>query len=262
LTQSVGVNRELALGQRKLQAKFENVSPQFRKAGELLPGDEIYHLQTGWACQLGSLSNGGRAIVDVFLPGDMIGLDSALHTGPPEGVVTLTAVTMRAIPAEDALLDLMTYRPAALYVAWLLGKRQQRADRRLAATSCLDASGRLAMMVLDFYTRLKRRKLITGSAYNLPLTQVQMAHYLGLTVVHINRVLRSLREARIVNLEKHCVTILDIERLTRLAENGGIVSSSAAGVCEMSAVTARSPTIPSRGADPRSAMTALQGAQS
>jgi len=241
LTQSVGVNRELTLGQRKLRAKFENVSPQFRKGGELLSGDEIYHLQTGWACQFGSLSNGDRAIVDAFLPGDMIRLDGALHTGPPEEIVTLTEVTMRAIPAEDALLDLMAYRPAALYVAWLLGKRQQRADRRLTAISCLDASGRLAMMVLDFYTRLRRRKLIKGSAYNLPLTQVQIAQYLGLTVVYINRVLRSLREARIVNLEKHCVTILDLERLTRLAENGGIVSSSAAGVCERSLIEIAAP---------------------
>jgi CRP-like cAMP-binding protein len=219
LTQPAGFNRELTLGQRKLREKFENASPQFRKAGELLPSDEIYHLQTGWACQFGSLSSDSRAIVDVFLPGDMIGLDSALHACLPEGMLTLTAVTMRAITAEAALLDLMAYPPAALYVAWLLGKRQQRADRRLAAISCLDAPGRLAMTLLDFYTRLRRRKLITGSTYNLPLTQVQIAHYLGLTVVYINRVLRSLREAGIVNVEKHCVTILDLERLTRLAES-------------------------------------------
>jgi Crp-like helix-turn-helix domain len=57
------------------------------------------------------------------------------------------------------------------------------------------------------------------------LSQIQIGHYLGLTMVHINRVLRSLREARIVNLEKHCVTILDLERLTRLAENGGAARS-------------------------------------
>jgi CRP-like cAMP-binding protein len=230
LITSVRLNRELTLGQRKLRAIFEDSSPQMRKAGELLLGDEIYYLRTGWACQIRSLSNSRRAIVDVFLPGDMIGLDSALHTRPPEGIVTLTAATMCAITVEDALVDLMAYRPAALYVAWLLGQRQQRADRLLAVISCLGAPGRLAMMVLDFYNRLRRRKLITGSTYNLPLTQVQIGHYLGLTVVHINRVLRSLREAGIVNLEKHCVTILDLERLTRLAENGGTVISSSAGV--------------------------------
>jgi CRP-like cAMP-binding protein len=207
-----------------------------RKSGELLPSDEIYHLQTGWACQFRNLSNGRRAIVDVFLPGDMIGLDSALHSRQQEEIVTLTAVTLRAITAEDALIDLMGCRSAALYITWLLVQRQQRADRLLAAISCLDAPGRLAMMVLEFYTRLRRRKLIAGSTYNLPLTQVQIGNYLGLTMVHINRVLRSLREAGIVNLERHCVTILDLERLTRLAETGGTASSSSARVGSNSAI--------------------------
>jgi CRP/FNR family transcriptional regulator len=227
---SVRLNRELALGKHKLRAIFEGSPSQMRKSGELLLSDKIYHLQTGWACQCRNLSNGRRAIVDVFLPGDMIGLDSALHGRQLEEIVTLTAVTLRAIAAEDALIDLMGCRPAALYVAWLLGQRQHRADRLLAAISCLDAPGRLAMMVLEFYTRLRRRKLITGSTYNLPLTQVQIGNYLGLTMVHINRVLRSLREAGIVNLERHCVTILDLERLTRLAETGGTASASIAGV--------------------------------
>jgi hypothetical protein len=68
--------------------------------------------------------------------------------------------------------------------------------------------------------------LVTGSTYNLPLTQVQIGHYLGLTVVHINRVLRSLRDERTVNFEKHCVTILDLERLTTLAQSRGIGDSN------------------------------------
>jgi len=46
-------------------------------------------------------------------------------------------------------------------------------------------------------------------------------------VAHVNRVLRSLRDERIVQLEKHCVTILDFERLTRLTLSGGIASSVA-----------------------------------
>jgi len=150
--------------------------------------------------------------------------------GPSQAILTLTAVTMSAVAAEDTLMELMAYRPAALYIAWLLGRRQQRAERLLAAISCLDAPGRLAVMLLDFYTRLRRKRLISGSTYNLPLNQVQIGQYLGLTMVHINRVLRSLREARIVSLEKHCVTILDLEGLIRLADSGGTASLPSGGV--------------------------------
>ena len=195
------------------------------KAGELLPSNEICHLRVGWACQFHALSNGSRAIVHVYLPGDVIGLDTFLCTRRFEEISALTAVTIETVDPLDAQSSLMANRPIALYVAWLLGQRQRRADRLVAAISCLDAPGRMALMVLDFYKRLRRRKLITGSTYNLPMSQVQIGHYLGLTVVHINRVLRLLRDARIFSLEKHSVTILDLERLTSLAQNGGTAIS-------------------------------------
>jgi len=131
---------------------------------------------------------------------------------------------MEVIHAGDALIDLMASQPTALYIAWLLGQRQQRTDRLLSALQCLDSRGRLATMVLDFYTRLRRRKLITGSSYNLPLTQLQIGSYLGLTVVHVNRVLRSLRDERIAQMERNCVTILDLERLKSLAQHANSVA--------------------------------------
>jgi CRP/FNR family transcriptional regulator len=222
-------NRELEFGQRKLRAIFADSSLETRKAGTLLQCDKIYDLRTGWACQVRDFPNGQRAILDVYLPGDVIGLGAALYALPSEQSVTLTAATVGAVAAEAALMDLMACRPTALYVAWMLGQRRRRADRLLVAISCLDAPGRLAMMVLDFYNRLRRRRLTTGLTYNLPLTQVQIGNYLGLTVVHINRVLRCLREARIFDLEKHCATIVDLERLRSLAQNGGMISISNAG---------------------------------
>jgi CRP/FNR family transcriptional regulator, anaerobic regulatory protein len=149
-----------------------------------------------------------------------MGLDHpGVHTRPLEEIQTLTASTIEATVAEDALISLMADRPTALYIAFLLGQRQRRTDRLLAAISSLDARGRVAMMLLDFHTRLRRRKLISGSIYNLPLTQVQIGNYLGLTVVHINRVLGSLRAQRVVGLEKHCVTIFDLDQLAILARN-------------------------------------------
>jgi len=230
----VAIHNELALGQRMLGTILCASTARTLKANEKLaaaasPAEAVYRLRTGWACQFRELSNGGRAIVDVYIPGDIIGLDTVLHTRPLQEVLTLCAVTIEEVPREDALMQLMADRPTALYVAWLLGQRQRRADRLLAAITGLSARGRLAMMMLDFYARLRRRRLITGSMYNLPLTQLQIGNYLGLTVVHINRTVRSLRDEQIVTLEKNFVTILDFERLTVLAESRGTASSSARG---------------------------------
>jgi CRP/FNR family transcriptional regulator len=229
--QSPRVRGELTLGQRELNTIFGNSPPRVLKAGEILgaatgSSDAICRLRAGWACQFHDFANGGRAIVDVYLPGDVLGLDAILGTRPLEEISTLSTVTIETIPAAAAMIELMASQPIALYVAWLLSRRRRRADRLLAALSCLDARGRLATMMLDFYTRLLRRRLIAGSVYNLPLTQIQIGNYLGLTVVHVNRLLRALRDARIVTLEKHCVTIHDLELLTSLAENGETPNSS------------------------------------
>jgi CRP-like cAMP-binding protein len=154
----------------------------------------------------------------------VIGLDSLFRTQPLQNVLTLTSAKLEVIPADSRLLDLTTDRSTALYVFWLLGQRQRRADRRLAANTRLEPRARLAMMVLDFYARLRRRRLITGSTYNLPLTQSQIGDYLGLSAVHVNRLVGSLRDDDVVNLEKNYVTISDLERLTRLAHGGEVVA--------------------------------------
>ena len=183
-------------------------------------GNAIYHLTEGWACRFHSFSGGGQAIVDVYLPGDVIGLDAISRTRGLEGVITLTSIATEAIDGEQTLADLMTCRSIAVYIGWLLGRRQQRTERHVAAISSLDARGRLATMALDFYTRLCRHQPITGSTYCLPLTQVHIAAYLGLTVAHVNRVLRSLRDEQIVSLERHCMTILDLNRLKTITQKG------------------------------------------
>jgi CRP/FNR family transcriptional regulator, anaerobic regulatory protein len=217
------IQADLAAGRRNLMAKLLSSPPYTVSAGASLAAPAgsacaIYHIRAGWACQFHDLANRHRAIFDIFLPGDVIGADTALHIRPLEGALALTSVTAGVIQEQDALIDLMASQHTALYITWLLAQRQQRADQLLISVLSLDARGRVATMLLDIYTRLRRRRLITGSTYNLPLTQVQIGSYLGLTVVHVNRVLRSLREERIVQVEKHCVTIFDLKRLRTLAQ--------------------------------------------
>jgi CRP/FNR family transcriptional regulator, anaerobic regulatory protein len=222
---------ELTLGQRTVNEVFHNSSPRVFESGVPLAAESgsegIYRLRAGWACQFRDCSTDRRIIVDVYLPGDVIGLDTILRTQRSEQVVTLTSGMIEMIPAQDVLTTVFADRLAALYIARLLCQRQRRVERYLTAVSSLDARSRLAMMILDFYTRLRRRKLLTGLVYNLPLTQIQIGNYLGLTVVHVNRVLRALRDEQIVNLDKHCVTILDLASLTDLARNGAMASPSA-----------------------------------
>ena len=172
----MGLRDQLQTGRRELITRFRKSPPQTIGAGKLLAAGiksraAICHLVAGWACQSRAFSDGHQAILDIYLPGDVIGLDSLLRTRGLNNVLTLTTITIEAIDAEAEMLDLMTCRSTVLYIAWLFGQRQQRAERLLGAISSLDARGRLAAMVLDFFERLTRQGLVTSRTYNLPLNQ-------------------------------------------------------------------------------------------
>ncbi|HVH80044.1 MAG TPA: helix-turn-helix domain-containing protein, partial [Stellaceae bacterium] len=66
---------------------------------------------------------------------------------------------------------------------------------------------------LGIYDRLRRAELISRPTFNLHLTQDQMADHLGMTMVHVSRTLRRLREERLVLVDRQVVIILDVEGL-------------------------------------------------
>jgi CRP-like cAMP-binding protein len=218
------VRSALLRGRKELDPRFGTASSLNLRAGETfaspIAGSRgcIYRLRRGWAGQCQELAGRRRAIVDVYLPGDLIGLDAACSGRPGGNVLALASVDVEPIDIDAEISELLTSRFIAFYVAWLLGRRQRRADRLLTAMSCLDARGRMAMMILDFYKRLHARGLAFANTYNMPLTQHQIGEYLGITVVHVNRVLRSLRDERVASLEKNCLMVLDLDQLSLLAQ--------------------------------------------
>jgi CRP/FNR family transcriptional regulator len=221
-TRQSEVRDTLLRGRQEMEVRFGTVPLITLRAGEVFGAagvlnNAIYRLRTGWACEYRELPNCRRAIIDVYLPGDFIGLGGLFRTRPLENVLALTWVEVATIDGDKVLTELLTSQINALYVSWLLVRRQQRTDHLLTAISSLDARGRVAAILLEFYKRLYARKLIAARTYTMPLTQQHIGQYLGLTVVHVNRVLRSLRNDRIVLLEKNSVTILDLERLRKLA---------------------------------------------
>jgi CRP/FNR family transcriptional regulator, anaerobic regulatory protein len=217
---------ELMTGRTALAVLFQERSPRLLRAGQLLAAaarenDVLHRLKSGWAYRFRELADGNRAIVDIYLPGDTMGFDAAFCGGPINNVLTLTSAAVETITNEAGLGGLMASKPIGLYIAWLLNEQQRRTDALRTATAALDARGRLASMVLDFQNRLQVQGLITNASFNLPLTQHHIGSYLGLTVVHVNRVIRSLRDDGVVIIEKHCVTLLDLGALASLAKTNG-----------------------------------------
>ena len=178
----------------------------------------ILLIRTGFAFRSCALADGRRAILHIVTPGDVVGLDHIVLHHPIEEVTAATRVEYRALRASG-LRELMKDDPAInLQVIALLADIQWRTDRLAAALGRLDAQARICFMLSDVYERLRRRELISRFTFNLPLTQEQIADHLGLTLVHVNRTLRRLREERIAIIDRQVVIIMDLDRLRKFAQ--------------------------------------------
>ena len=81
-----------------------------------------------------------------------------------------------------------------------------------------DADGRMAHFLLELGSRLALVGMGSQTGYDCPLTQYHLADALGLSPIHVNRVLKQLREAGLITFRHGRVTIHDHSRLVDLAE--------------------------------------------
>ena len=81
-----------------------------------------------------------------------------------------------------------------------------------------NARGRVAYLLCELVWRQQASGMGEDHAMRLPMTQTEIADMLGLTPVHVNRVLQDFRKERLIALDHHRLRLLDIERLERIAE--------------------------------------------
>ena len=88
----------------------------------------------------------------------------------------------------------------------------------LTAMGRRPANGHLAHLICELFLRLKVAGQAEGDTIQLPMTQAELGDALGLSTVHVNRVLQNLRGDGLVRWQGSSLTILDWERLQQLAE--------------------------------------------
>jgi CRP-like cAMP-binding protein len=186
----------------------------FVEAGEL--PRHVYQLRTGLAYQSCFFPDGRRAIVDIFAPGNVVGLEAILSLRA-SGTVTAAGPVKYLSVEADSFYRLMETHEIAVCFTSLLVEARRRSEELAARIARLEAPERIAAMLVDLYDRLRRRRLIARSTFNLHLTQQQIGDHLGLTGETVNRVLRWFARENIAFFDRYVVIIRDMSRLRRLA---------------------------------------------
>ncbi len=163
------------------------------------------------------MRDGGRQIIDIQIPGDFIGLRSLLLRTWDQGFTTLTDVELAKIGTEK-IWDMFRVTPRlAVALLWVASCDQAVVVEHLVNIGKRDALARTAHFLLELGSRLSLVGHGEADSYACPLSQSILADALGVTAIHLNRVLRQLREAKLLVFKDGVITILDRKRLAEMA---------------------------------------------
>ncbi len=177
-----------------------------------------YVLARGWVCSYKLLPGGTRQIVDFQIPGDFLGLRSVLFKTADHNIEPITEVEASEVTKSE-LTDTFGRSPRlATALLWAASRDEAMVVEHLINLGRRDALQRMAHFMLELGARLMLVGLGTKTGYECPLTQHLLSDALGLSAVHTNRVLRTLREEGLLTFRDGKVVFHDFDGLIALAE--------------------------------------------
>ncbi len=188
---------------------------QLGRAGA--PATSAYVIREGWAFAYTLLANGQRQVHGFLLPGNFVRLNDLFRDGAGQGAETITDTVVSEV-SMDSLRRASQQWPAIFELLLRLQSQVQSAlVAQLVNLGRRDSRARVANLLLRLERRLMRIGRAGPDGYDCPISQYLIADALGLTAIHVNRVLKRLREEGIVTVRNDRVTIHDRARLLAVA---------------------------------------------
>ena len=160
-----------------------------------------YVVQSGWSLSYKVLQSGARQIIDFHIPGDFMGLRSILLRITDHSVETITSVQASLITWAELMTWFQQKPRLGTAVLWAASRDEAMVVERLIDLGRRSAAERMAHFLLELAVRLRRVGIGDSAGYPCPLSQYLLADALGLSSIHVNRVLRELREEGLVTFQ-------------------------------------------------------------
>jgi CRP-like cAMP-binding protein len=177
---------------------------------------EMVHLVLeGYACRYKLLADGKRQIMALFVPGDLCDLHVQILGQMDHSIATLSDAQIVEMPMQTvgklienprinralwwaSLVDASTLRE------WLVSMGQRESAEQMAHLFC------------ELFVRLDSIGLVKAKGFDFPLTQDELADLMGITPVHVNRILGRLRDEALIEWTGRRVVIPDFDQLRDL----------------------------------------------
>lgn len=176
--------------------------------------DHVHLILEGWAARYKLLPNGARQITAFLLPGDLCDLHVTILGEMDHSIATIGRARVAYIPRRE--MEALTDRPAIARAFWWATLVDEAVLRAwIVNVGRRDALEAIGHLMCELYVRMRNVGLTFGHSFELPLTQEEIADALGLTPVHVNRVLQRMRGEALISLKRGTLEILDYPRLEK-----------------------------------------------
>jgi CRP-like cAMP-binding protein len=183
--------------------------------------DEIKNcciLLSGFVYRSKIVGNGGRQILSIHIPGDVVDIQHAMLGIADHNIQMLTTGEI-ALVAAAAVKDIALKYPTIGQALWLETLVDGSIFREwIANVGRRDARTRISHLLCEFTVRLHAAGLTEGHRYELPMTQEQLGDATGLTAVHVNRTMQGLRTDGLISSDKRAITIENWKALTTVGD--------------------------------------------
>lgn len=179
---------------------------------------ELSILLSGWVCHFRSFGNGRRQITSVVVPGDLLDFNFLTRGASHVQFRATTASQFGRISAVQ-FADLSEQYPSLMRAA-LRASATEAAIRqeRVISLGARSAVERVSHLLCELRHRLDIVGLVAGdNSFSLPMTQADLGEALGLSMVHVNRTLQTLRRDGTITIGRGRVTLHHPDRLMALS---------------------------------------------
>jgi CRP-like cAMP-binding protein len=177
----------------------------------------VFVILEGWACRYKILPEGTRQITSFLMPGDCCDLHASVLNFMEHSIATLSPARVALVPRGviEGLIDTRHAITRAFWWTQLVDEDTLRAW--IVSMGRRNGLQRVAHLMCELYVRARNIGLTHGDSFELPLTQTVIGDALGLTPIHVNRVLRKLRISGVMTLIGGHLVIPDVAKLAVIA---------------------------------------------
>ena len=194
---------------RNLSWRYQEFPREAYIVEEGAPVETCALIIEGWAYRQKVLPNGARQIISIHIPGEFVDLQNSM-LGTADHNVQSLGRSVAALTPASALAELAMTNSAIGKAMWLDTLVDGSIFREwVVNVGRRDAKQRIAHLICEQALRMQAAGLGEPERFNFPLTQDQLGDAVGLTPVHTNRSLQTLRKARLIDYGTGWIEILD-----------------------------------------------------